>query len=288
MESVSHLKIVAISDLHIGKEEWGNFGIEKAKVASGISDVDVLYFGGDLSEQIEGDAGFERGLEILAASPARVKLFTLGNNDLEHISSSALTNHYEEFSKKIGAFGFHLLDSKPFLLGKLAFVGNVGWYDGSLWTKFLGKTNFVNSEDAIKEAVENYFKNEQFKGKLPGGLSSEGFYQHCRSRIEEHMALVDKNPDISSVIVGTHFVPSKDFILADNPRFAFLNWCMGAEGLVNHYGHPKVIVGFTGHTHRSELHLVRSVPVYNISGQKQPRILELELMQNGKYTRGRK
>ena len=281
------MRIVTVSDLHIGKESWGDFGIRKSQDVAKI-DTDVLYFGGDLAEPNKknpqiGWENFRRGLELLSKSSAQIKIFTLGNNDLEQLRNSRLTEHYNEMRECVGEYSFHLLDDTPLVVGDVAFVGNVGWYDGTLWWKFLGKTNFPNDADRIRQDSERYFREQEFPGKLVDNLTSVSFYQHCRCRLTKDLDEAHSNDSVKAVVLGIHFVPSKSFLRGDNPQFSFLNWYMGAEAHADHYQREKVILGFTGHTHHSDVRTVGNLDVHNLSGLEQPRVFEVQKNASGIY-----
>lgn len=292
------MRIVTLSDLHVGKESWRNFGVEKAEAVAGI-EADVLYFGGDLAEPDkefpqQGWDNFRRGLELLARSPASTKVFTLGNNDLEQLQEARLTEHYDEMSERVSEYGFHLLDRAPLIVGDIAFVGNVGWYNGSLWWKYEGETpanldskkasgEYPNDPETIGQEARGYFRETEFAGKLPEGLTSELFYQHCRDRLSKHLDEVHSDTGVEAVILGMHFVPDKSFVKGDNPKYAFLNWYMGAEAHADHYQRGKVVLGFTGHTHRSDVRTVGRLDVHNLSGLEQPRVFEIHKNEQGIY-----
>ncbi len=272
------MKIATLSDLHLGKKSWNNFGQQKIKEVVSLKDVDVLYFGGDLAEPDKenperGWQLFQQGLESLAACSAPVKLFTLGNNDLEQLQDSALTEHYGEMKKRVGEYGFHLLDDEPFTHDGIAFVGNVGWSDGTLWTPFAGKTLFPNSVEMIRAKENNYFNG--LTTKQIEGLTSIEFYRHCRKRIKRDLDSMEKNDTVQGIVVGIHFVPDKSFIVSESYKFNYLNWYMGAEGHAENYQHEKVIGGFTGHTHRSGMQRIGKCNIHNVSGAQQPQIFQI-------------
>ena len=253
-------------------------------------DADVLYFGGDLAEPDHdtpqrGWDRFERGLEMLAASPAPVKLFTLGNNDLEQIRNSFVSEHYDEMASRVGAYGFSLLDAVPKVVGDVAFVGNVGWYDGTLWTKHCMDDVFgyPNDPAAIRARATAYFCGQEFKGRLLKNYSPDDLFAHCTERLSNHLDAVHADTAVSAVVLGVHFVPSTQFVMGDTPKFAYLNWYMGSQAHAEHYLREKVVLGFTGHTHRSDAWSVGLLKVHNVSGPKQPRLFELEKSSDGLY-----
>ena len=206
------MKIATLSDLHLGKKSWNNFGQRKMEEVVALKDINVLYFGVDLAEPDKENPEkgwdlFRQSLELMAASPAQVKLFTLGNNDLEQLQDAALTDHYAEMKKRVGEYGFHLLDDGPFIHEEIAFVGNVGLSDGTLWTPFAGKTTFPNSVETIRTRENLYFN--RLTRKRAECLTSIDFYNHCKTRIERDLDNVEKNDTARGVIVGIHFVPDK-------------------------------------------------------------------------------
>lgn len=265
--------ITGVSDLHIGK--WNR--IKHAEEAAATPG-DILYFGGDLAEidyrkPEEGWRRFEEGLEILAGSPAEVKLFTLGNNDLEQLRESKLCGHYREMQERVGKYGFHLLDKTPFVYKGIAFVGNVGWFDGSTWTKSKFDSDYPNTVKEIEESENKWFEERY---EIPDGLTSLDFYRHCRGRLKNQLKYIIDDASVKKIVVGIHFVPSKDFVLTGvNARYDYLNWYMGSEEYGELFECEKVVLGLTGHTHRSEVRKVGGVDVHNISGDEQPVVLEI-------------
>jgi Icc-related predicted phosphoesterase len=89
--------------------------------------------------------------------------------------------------------------------------------------------------------------------------------------------LFDADDCIDSIVLGMHFVPSKSFIQATNSKEALFNWARGSEKLAEHYQREKVVLGLTGHTHRSDNHLVGNRRVYNVSATNEKPFQRFEL-----------
>ncbi|MFH1401142.1 MAG: metallophosphoesterase [Nanoarchaeota archaeon] len=277
------MRLIGVSDLHIGRDGWNDFGIRTARAAAAI-DADILYFVGDLAEPNNtsprlGWERFEQGLEALARSSAPTKLFTLGNNDLEHPFTHRLTEHYTEIQEYLGAYGFRLLDDSPVIVDGIAFVGNIGWYDGTLWQPYDGQTRYPNDAVQMRATAEHHF-HKTHQGRTDQ-LTTALFSAHCHDRLTRHLDQIDA--DVEAIVLGTHFVPHTSFVTCDDPRYTYLNWYMGSEGHAAHYQRERVILGLTGHTHRSDTRRISRTDVHNLSGPRQPRVFDIQRI-DGNHT----
>jgi predicted phosphodiesterase len=294
------MKILCLSDLHFGKESWGDMGREAAQRAIDMSKsrrFDVFLFNGDLAEPgPDGDdyLHFREGMELLNQIEAPVKLFVCGNNDFELLHGPF--EHYpEQLEHLVGHgqlppvagdltpcyHGFSVLDRCPFLVGDVAFVGSMGWANGWLWKEsdreYPDSGQWPATYLEIREAYEKYWR-EHLGFENGDYLDLYGF---CQQRLKGDIAAVATRA--SRIVVCTHFVPSPKFCkYGHSAKFDYLNWYMGYDAErdtwpYRHFEHPKVVMGLTGHTHRNKTVEVCGVPVHNVSScsGEQPVVLEV-------------
>jgi predicted phosphohydrolase len=88
---------------------------------------DVLLLVGDTAAA-DGDA-LERCLSLFQFSG--VKLFVAGNHELWTHGPDSYAMFTEELPRRVRGLGWHWLETKPYVLGDIAIVGSIGWYDYS-------------------------------------------------------------------------------------------------------------------------------------------------------------
>lgn len=269
------LRVLTLSDLHFGLKSWGTFGEEKVAKALKEAEAacpDVLLFGGDLANRAEEPdplRNLRYGLEKISSIPAKHRIFVCGNNDLECLSRP-VSEYIRELNSIVGPYGFGLLDKGSYRIGNVVFLGGIGWYNGTLWKPSEGyQTPGLSTREQVQKAAEEYWYEDEFKGRT--NRTPDGFFRWVQDLMEANMSIVRKE---DRVVLCTHFAPSPDFVLyGDSPKYDYLNWFQGSDqtrpGTLYH--DPRVVMGFCGHTHRSDSHRVGATTVHNISGPDQPR-----------------
>ncbi len=239
------MKLIAISDLHYDEaEEKAEQGIENVIQ----NDSDVLLVGGDIARTKET---LHIALDQLKQFPG-VKLAYLGNHELRALEESVLGEHYQEMGSLFRQYGFHLLDEQPFLYRRIGFVGNVGWFDYSLYR---GDHLEEERKKADSYFVEKYDSN---------GMGPREFTEHCVARVKSQILSLEGRCD--SIYLGIHHIAFPEFLKYGHSRlYDFKNLIMGSDRLRHLYEHPKVKAGFCGHTHRSGEIEVFGKKVYNVS-----------------------
>lgn len=300
-------RVVAVSDLHYAHAKFPFYNDTLGKLNAAQPTADVLYFGGDASEPVTLDGeqksvreGIKRVLGSLSESGTyATKLWTLGNNDLEdgrkysdpQGRKALLTEHYQEYGDLAREFGFHLLDETPFVdpATGLAFAGNIGESDGSFFVPLpdeiyaaldaeTRKKAPANDTETLMKIVDVMFERDY--APMPLGLTRGAFFLHTFERLNEQLLALERDPVVRAIIMVTHMAPLRSGIKyygdpGAKPHFNVYNIGMGSDKLSEHYRHGKVIGGFFGHTHRSEIHEVGAKPVWNVSGEGQPHFFEV-------------
>lgn len=271
------LQLIALSDLHIdkrskpyGSSTWGERS-EQILCQVAKLEADVLLFGGDMGEVFSVNDSHDpvkHALEIMSRAKAKNVLFYLGNNCLEAFPFPELGDHYTIIGELLKDYGIHLLDESPTVINGIGFVGNVGWYDASLFRVLpVHEMNPDYPEHLVesRRRMERYF-SQAFSNKNPKMFTSDFFFEHCFRRLEQHLDEMALHPKVRGVVLGIHTVPSPDFIKYDQSgRFDFFNYGMGSASFAPLYNRPNVCLGLTGHTHRCDNHLVGAQRVFNIS-----------------------
>lgn len=141
------MKIVVTADIHYG---IGNNQRLVQKLAKKIikTKADVLLLVGDIF-------AFNQQLLVeclkLFTPFGGDKLFVAGNHDLWTRGADSLKIYEKVLPRITKQCGFHYLDQKPFIKGKVGFVGNIGWYDYSF-------------KDKSKPIPPQYYSSKQWPG----------------------------------------------------------------------------------------------------------------------------
>ncbi|MBI5066335.1 metallophosphoesterase [Candidatus Woesearchaeota archaeon] len=243
------MKIVAVSDLHIdieGKRDHALKNIEQIVKTP----AEVLLVGGDTGMT---EKGINECLALLSRFPG-TKLAFLGNHELKSLKKSTLRNYQDEMSELFSNYGFHLLDVNPFVQDRVGFIGNVCWYD---YTLYQGD----NKEENDKFQDELF--NKIFK---TGGITPQELTEICCEKVRQHHSqIVDK---CDKIVLGTHLVGFKELLRFDSEFHIRLNAGMGSEKIKELYLLEKVCWAVCGHIHRPGKINYRGVEVTNISSTK--------------------
>jgi predicted phosphohydrolase len=119
------MKLLATADLHYGLSPEGKECARRLAQEVCCSDAEALLIGGDVGER--SMESLCECLELFGDFDGW-KMFVPGNHDL-WIRTITWDNYRGAFSRVGGEHGFHLLDAEPLVCGKLAFIGNIGWFD---------------------------------------------------------------------------------------------------------------------------------------------------------------
>lgn len=240
------MKLIAVSDLHIdepGKEKLGwktieNIVREKA---------DVLLVGGDIACTKKALRTALRELSKFKG----IKLAYLGNHEMRALETSIFLNYAEEMQPLFARYGFKLLDHKPVVIGNMGFVGNVGWFDFSLYS--------AGIPEDIEKAMQYHYSRHR-----TGGMPAAEFAGQCIQKIKRDINEIKTR--CGKICIGCHHIGFREFLRYGSSReFDYKNALMGSEKLRKVYSSPKAAIGFCGHNHRSGFIKEGDCMVYNIS-----------------------
>jgi len=232
---------------------------------------DVVLFCGDLVESRDPDMDLEFGLRLLKKIPAAHHLWVAGNNDIEFLFGRVPILDYPKALQELAVrYDVHLLDHEPITIGDIAFVGNFGYYDLSLWkTPKVHDPCYPSTRNSLLRDADKFHRKTL-------GISVMDLFNFCQQRLRQHIRQVAGK----QMVAATHTVPSSEMLLYDHsPKFDFQNAAMGWDDeKSSHSIHqtPGLLFQFCGHTHRSkQIERPGTAPLINVSGQNQP--LEFDL-----------
>lgn len=268
------MRIVALSDLHYPKHKDH---LEKVTKKIRDSDADVLILGGDISAFKE--KYYHQCLSLFEGFSG-LKIATVGNHDLWVREGEDSYQRYKEwFPELFKAYGFHYLDSldQPLIYKRVAFVGNIGWYDYSFrqteilvseeilvgyLDKVQGKRVYkswaeLTYEDYARKVLL-YIKNKKFlittwnDGAYISWVYSD--HEFCNLMLEHLKAQLlqcQQSQNVEKIVCISHHIPFKEGVKErTDPGLAYSNAYMGSyrmgELLLNH---PKVTIALWGHSH---------------------------------------
>lgn len=256
------MRFLTISDTHVRETTASDRGwsiLQKAKDMAVAETPDLVLFGGDLAEP--GTGTLSPAIQLLASFEVPV-LWVIGNNDLESLETTRLSEYERIAQSRVRGTHVHILDAAPFIHKGVAFIGNYVGYDGSLY-----------HAPTSARAQELRQKVADIHTRFGLDLSPQKLFEKCLGQLKRDLQGL---PPEMPKVVCTHTVPHKGFLLYGHSlKYDDYNYGMGWEdtfiGAV-----PGLRYQLCGHTHRSA-EVVRPglPPITNISGLHQPRIFTL-------------
>lgn len=270
------MKILILSDTHLGHPGWGSFGedvFDRATALARSNTVDVVLHCGDLVEPSNPNMTLNYGLSRLAAIPAKHHLWVAGNNDIEMVRTRQNLLQYAVLLQNYASqYQIKLLDYAPFVHNGVGFAGSFGAYNLSLWrqpkTPVPGYPNTY--QDLRRVATQEVLKET--------GVDLFAFFQHCQDSL--HTDLNRLMLGGVKVVAVTHTVPTGDMLLyGKSPAYDFQNAWMGwddsksARPIANV---PRLLYQFAGHVHRGfRVDRPGTGPLINVSGRDQPHLFDI-------------
>lgn len=288
------MRVLATADLHYEFPEYRE-RVEALAAEMCRAGGDVLALAGDtFAHDI---SLLERCLRLF--EPFRgERLLVAGNHDLWTRQGDSFALYDRVIPHAARACGFHDLDSGPRVLGDVAFVGTVGWYDYSFRDESIGvPLRFYECKVAPGYAL----RDPGFAGLLgdmadiaPAGLRANSrwmdgamirwsltdaaFNQLTLERLAAQLAAVEAQA--RTIVAITHHIPFPEMLARKrDPTWAFGNAFMGSLGLGQALLRcPKVRHAVCGHSHsrdRREVGAVRAVNVGCTYRMKRFEVLEV-------------
>ncbi len=270
------MKILFASDTHLGFKPWGDFGQDILEACVKSPPVDVFVFGGDLVEP-NTSVTLEDGLRMISRVPAEAKLWVVGNNDIEHLigKTDNVPRDYAGMLQEIAQkYGIHVLDHQAISYENVAFVGNYGACDLSLWrTPVESHPEFPSTYEELRRMSE-----ENFQKYLK--CSVRELFDHCQKKLKGDIEIASQ---FEKMVVCTHVVPSPEFVVyGQSPLWDYKNAMRGWDDSKTERpieNASNLVLQTCGHTHRSSFTnrpwTPSKAPILNISGKDQPQYAEI-------------
>jgi predicted phosphohydrolase len=242
------MRILASADLHVdlanGDAEWDMFRQFARSVADASPDVFVL--AGDLVGL--GKQFIPEGLGLFDRVSG-VKLIVPGNHDLWLKEGDSYAFYKNELGELYAKHGFHMLDRAPVVMGDVAIVGNMGWYDYSLADRSLTKipVEYYSSKRWPKRVAWNDGKYVRL------GRSDADFNQELVNQLRDDLSSLPAN--VKTVVVVTHHIGFQELVphTPEDEARMFCNAFLGSVALGEvTAADERVRYHISGHTHHKK------------------------------------
>lgn len=286
------MKIFAISDVHVeGKNKETAFNLPRKMLHHMIKTKEqcVLVILGDVSQNLPILHNF---LSLFQNIPIP-KLFVAGNHDLWVTEdSNSFVKYMVVLKEAVEDAGFHYLDKEPFILDRIGFIGNIGWYDYS----FKNTITTVPPEiKLIRKSTAKYinwseindidYQEKLLMGEMNGSIFSitswndrlyvhweytdQEFAQKCLLKIKKHFKEI--TPKVDQIVFASHHVHFEEGVVRKNLlEWDFNNAFVGSRTIGNFIlSQDKVDLLLFAHTHeRGELIVNNRIRAFNPAYKK--------------------
>jgi len=267
------MKVSATSDIHHPK----NASKLESAIAE-MTDSDVVVIAGDISYDVRTYSRVLNKFRHLAAT----KVTVLGNHDLYVGTDGDSLEKVALLADICRRNDFHLLDESPLIIGDVAFVGNIGWYDYQFAQKksdeeviVLGKdkvysTTINRMDDADFEAkryrVRGTTTTWQDRGYIHWDFSDKEFLELQLRKLKHNLEEV--SPKVNKIVYVSHHIPIWQFVRvkADDPQWGLFNAYQGSPRLGEvALANPKLAAIICGHSHLYGSTKIGNVDCYDVS-----------------------
>ncbi|MBP1041226.1 metallophosphoesterase [Vagococcus sp. BWB3-3] len=221
-------KLAILSDLHVDINQLGDNELRQLVEVLQAKAITHVHLAGDTANKLEGLWGVVKFIEDHQISVT----YNFGNHEMPDLANEQGIEAYPDT---------HFLNFKSISLNAsqvlLAFNG---WYDYSY---------ALEKDQAKILASKNLYWYDRFIQRELADPKTQEVILHQLQLVLDQLAEMNKQ-----VIIATHFVPKREFIVYQQGRYARwnqLNAFLGSEGtgqLFDQYDHIQQVV--FGHTHR--------------------------------------
>jgi Icc-related predicted phosphoesterase len=286
------MQLLVTADLHYNQPKSRALADSLIEQMNAI-EADVLLIVGDTATS-DGDA-LERCLSRFRFHGP--KLFIAGNHELWTHQADSHSIFVDQLPRRIRAIGWHWLENEPLILGDVAIVGSIGWYDYSFAWPALGIPRRFYGAKISPGAAERF---SQFAGlfdrtdDLPPearaivarwndgkfaklGRSDETFLDDLLASLEIQLQAVS---NVRQVVVATHCVPLAGLLPpTGRSQWDFARAYLGSQRMGKLIlSHGNVTQILCGHSHFPVELSIGPVRATNIGSgyrQKTYRLIEL-------------
>ncbi len=237
------MRILATSDTHFGEDEEADRATRRLAEQVVASGADAFALVGDVAGA--GTQDFRRCLEAFGDFEGS-KLVVPGNHDMWTDGPDSYHKYRRTLPEVARDCGFHMLDRGPVVVGDMAIIGNMGWYDYS----FRDRSLDLSTED---------YRSKSMKGvgtwmdrvHVNWDLTDEEFTSMCLRRLRRHYRRVHRKAE--RVVVVLHHVPFEELLYEDTDSLKW-KYCRAYLG-ARRFGEAirewdDVTAVICGHRHR--------------------------------------
>ena len=286
------MKILITADVH--------YDISRSRAAAKQLSEQICAEGGDALVLIGDTAGaqlepFKEALKLFEGFDGR-KFLVLGNHCLWCADGEGSLERYEQILPELAAgLGFEVLDHAPGIMGNVALVGSIGWYDYSFADESLGipeafyeakiapgAARYLGGYDDLLESHRGLITERHLaigarwmdgiRVRLP--FSDRAFSETVSRRLSDHLAEVSSKVD--RIVAFVHHLPFRELVPRGRPdRFAFAGAFLGSERLGQVLlEHEKVTHAYCGHSHWYAKRKIEHITAINVGSTYSDKRLE--------------
>ena len=280
------MKIFAVADIHIeGKNKKIAYELPLMlyKRLKTLNEEGVFIIVGDITPYI---SSFHNYLSLFKDLPV-TKLFVAGNHDIwVNEGGDSYLKYMDTLKDAVLSADFHYLDLEPLVIGKIGFIGNMGWYDYSfrqlnIYTpphiKLLRKNgNYISWEDLTCSdyAIKALYADIHGKVKMITSwndriyirwrFSDLEFTESCLEKIKGDFNSIEERVE-KIVFISHHIHFYEGVIQKKTPEWDFNNAFMGSKAIGDFVkSKHKVSLIIFGHSHVPGRWLIDGrIPAYN-------------------------
>jgi Icc-related predicted phosphoesterase len=256
------MRLLAVADLHYNNARSRRLADEL---------IDQLHHAGGDAVVLVGDTSVADG-PWLEACLDRIRfplrLFVCGNHELWTAGENSYRLFRHELPRRVREAGWHWLEDEPLVLGSLAIVGTIGWYDYSFAAQHLGiPRRFYQAKvspgvaaareelahlrpeaDDVSDAARRIFARWNDGRFVKLGRSDEAFLDELLGRLGGQLASLSA---MKHIVAAVHHVPFAE--LLPPARFSQWDfaWAFLGSGRIGRTlsGFPNVRHVVCGHSH---------------------------------------
>lgn len=262
-------KLFVTADLHFGTYPTGDACTRALADFACARSADVLAIAGDI-----GAREPQTFVDCLGLFEdfAGARVLVPGNHDVWRNGDDSETLYTTILPRLSEQAGFHMLDVSPLILGNVAFIGSIGWYDYSFRNEGLG----LREEDYAAKTLAGVCTWNDLRF-VNWDWSDVDFTGRCVEALMRHHSMV---AEAQSVITVIHHLPFRELLYPPSRRaYEFVRAYMGAEcvgRLIQSW--PNLRYVFCGHRHGHERMRVNAFEVACVGSEyMRKRLLEVDL-----------
>ena len=270
------MRIATKSDLHFNLPERKEINSQLVEQIN-KSTADVLVIAGDFATG-DFDKNYKPWLDRITYKGPKIAV--PGNHDVWGQGELTM-KRFLDFNTYMMKKGWHVLDDEPFVVDRVAFVGNMGWYDYSFFTNGDDKHDLEARKlsNAIGKQISRWSDLREYlpakyipnvyswedANKTNWGKDDPTVAHFFAQKLESDMKRIDKQCD--KMVAVTHHLPFEELVMrAYNTKTEFSNAFRGSYSLGRVMRqNQKVDVAICGHLHYPQYKKIGKINAHEVS-----------------------